>query len=71
MLEEHRAATLNRSTDCDERAMDMQGEFTPAQRDRLIMAAMDTQAMEGIAVPYDLAVAAFESALRKPLPDIG
>ncbi|MFN8542444.1 MAG: hypothetical protein U0232_33820 [Thermomicrobiales bacterium] len=71
MALEQRAATPEQAEDQEDRAARPCGEFTAAQRARLIMAAMDTQALEGVIVPPDIAVAAFESALRKPLPDIG
>lgn len=71
MVLESRTAEIDQQASRQKSAQESAGEFTAAQRERLIMAAMDTQALEGVIVPPEIAVAAFESALRKPLPDIG
>lgn len=47
------------------------GEFTALEREQMINGAIATEALEGYTLPREIAERAFESALRKPLPNIG
>lgn len=46
-------------------------EFTAAERERVIASVIASQALAGITVPREVAEAAFDAALREPLPQIG
>jgi hypothetical protein len=68
MVTEDRTAAAIREVEQQEQVPEAREEFTSLQRERVIRGAISTQAMEGIEVPRDMAEAAFESAMRKPLP---
>jgi hypothetical protein len=71
MISEYRTASAIQEAEQQEQAPEVCEEFTPLQRERVIRGAISTQAMEGIEVSRDMADAAFESAMRKPLPRLG
>ena len=63
------AAALRREAS-EDLAMSEPEEFTSAERERLIAAAIATQALEGYTLPREVAVDALDAALRKPLLDL-
>ena len=65
-----RAAAAQRQAAIAQLAADEGGEFSDAERERLIDAAIATQALEGITLPRDIAEDAFAAAQRRPLLDL-
>ena len=50
--------------------LDQPEEFTPAQRERIVQAAIATEALSGFTLSREVALKALESALRKPLMNL-
>jgi uncharacterized phage-associated protein len=47
------------------------GEFTPAERESLLRAAIASEGLEGFTLPYEVASQALDEVLREPMPTIG
>ncbi len=65
-----RTAAAQRQAATAQLVTDEGGDFSELERERLIDAAIATQALEGLTLPRDIAEEAFAAAQRRPLLDL-